>query len=175
MAITKQQKSEIIDKIKDIVTKGKSIIFVNFHGLTVAGVNELRRNLRAKGIGYYVAKKTLIRRAFEGSPITGTLPELDGEVAVAYLPTETGVEMGGDELSAVKEIYDFHKKNTGVIKIIGGVFEGAYSSAEQMLALAKIPGREVLLGQFVNVINSPIQGLVIALDAIAKKQEGITN
>lgn len=160
MAITKKQKSEIIDKVKEIITKGKSIVFVNFHGLTVAGVNELRRNLRAKGIGYYVAKKTLIKRAFDGSSITGILPELDGEVAVAY---------GEDDLAPVKEIYDFHKKNTEVIKIIGGVFEGAYADANKMLALAKIPGREVLLGQFVNVINSPIQGLVIALDAIAKK------
>ncbi|MCX6712374.1 MAG: 50S ribosomal protein L10 [Candidatus Vogelbacteria bacterium] len=172
MAITKKQKSEIIDKVKEIVAKGKSIVFVNFHGLTVAGVNELRRNLRAKGIGYYVAKKTLIKRAFAGSPITGTLPELDGEVAVAYLPDDS--QAGGDELSAVKEIYDFHKKNTEVLKIIGGVFGGAYAEAEKMLALAKIPSREVLLGQFVNVINSPIQGLVIALDAIAKKKEEVS-
>ena len=160
MAITKKQKSEIIDKVKEIVAKGKSIVFVNFHGLTVADVNELRRNLRAKGIGYYVAKKTLIKRAFDGSSIAGVLPELDGEVAVAY---------GEDDLAPVKEIYDFHKKNTEVIKIIGGVFEGAYADANKLLALAKIPSREVLLGQFVNVINSPIQGLVIALDAIAKK------
>ncbi|MFA5022945.1 MAG: 50S ribosomal protein L10 [Candidatus Paceibacterota bacterium] len=166
MAITKEQKSEIIAKVKEIVTKGKSIVFVNFHGLTVAGVNELRRNLRAKGIGYYVAKKTLIKRAFDGSPITGVLPELDGEVAVAY---------GEDALAPVKEIYDFHKKNAEVIKIIGGVFEGAYAAAEKMLALAKIPGREILLGQFVNVINSPIQGLVIALDALAKKKESGAN
>lgn len=170
MAITKKQKSEIIDKVKEIVTKGKSIVFVNFHGLTVAGVNELRRNLRSKGVGYYVAKKTLIKRAFAGSPITGVLPELEGEVAVAYLPSAAS----GNELSAVKEIYDFHKKNTGVIRIIGGVFEGAYADANKMLALAKIPGREVLLGQFVNVINSPIQGLVIALDAIAKKREEVS-
>ena len=173
MAINKEKKSEIIDKVKEIVTKGKSIVFVNFHGLTVAGVNELRRNLRAKGIGYYVAKKTLIKRAFAGSPITGDLPELDGEVAVAYLPNDS--QVGSDELSTVKEIYDFHKKNTEVIKIIGGVFEGAYAGAEQMLALAKIPGREVLLGQFVNVINSPIQGLVIALSAMAKKKEEVVS
>ncbi|MFA6253863.1 MAG: 50S ribosomal protein L10 [Candidatus Paceibacterota bacterium] len=166
MAITKKQKSEIIDKVKEIVKKGKTIVFVNFHGLTVAGVNELRRSLRAKGVGYYVAKKTLIKRAFDGSPITGALPELDGEVAVAY---------SEDALLPVKEIYDFHKKNTEVIKIIGGVFEGAYADMEKMLALAKIPSREVLLGQFVNVINSPIQGLVVALDAIAKQKEGITN
>lgn len=170
MAITKKQKSEIIDKVKEIVTKGKSIVFVNFHGLTVAGVNELRRNLRAKGVGYYVAKKTLIKRAFDGSPITGVLPELDGEVAVAYLSGQDGE----DVLSPVKEIYDFHKKNAEVVKIIGGVFEGAYADASKMLALAKIPGREILLGQFVNVINSPIQGLVIALDAIAKKKEEVS-
>ena len=170
MAITKEKKSEIIAKVKEIAAKGQSIVFVNFHGLTVAGVNELRRNLRAKGVGYYVAKKTLIRRAFDGAPVTGTLPELDGEVAVAYLPAETG----SDELLAVKEIYDFHKKNTEVLKIIGGVFEGAFASAEKMLALAKIPSREVLLGQFVNVINSPIQGLVIVLDAMAKKKEAVS-
>ncbi len=165
MAITKEKKSEIVDKIKEIVTKGKSIVFVNFHGLTVTGVNELRRNLRAKGVGYYVAKKTLIKRAFDGSPIEGSLPELDGEVAVAYLADQADEDL----LVPVKEIYDFHKKNTEVIKIIGGVFEGTYAGAEQMLALAKIPSREILLGQFANVINSPIQGLVMALDAIAKK------
>jgi large subunit ribosomal protein L10 len=172
MAITKKQKSEIIDKVKEIVAKGKSIVFVNFHGLTVAGINELRRNLRAKGVGYYVAKKTLIKRAFAEASITGALPELDGEVAVAYLSAQAG---GEDVLAPVKEIYDFHKKNTEVIKIIGGVFEGAYADVSQMLALAKIPSREVLLGQFVNVINSPIQGLVIAIDALAKKKESVTN
>lgn len=164
MAITKEKKSTIIAKVKEIVTKGKSIVFVNFHGLTVAGVNELRRNLRAKDIGYYVAKKTLIKRGFDGAPIEGSLPELDGEVAVVF---------GEDALAPVKEVYDFHKKNTEIIKIIGGVFEGAYADASKMLALAKIPGREILLGQFVNVVNSPIQGLVFALDAIAKKREEV--
>jgi len=171
MAITKEKKSEIIDKVKDIVAKGKSIVFVNFHGLTVAGVNELRRNLRAKGVGYYVAKKTLIRRAFDGAPFTGALPELDGEVAIAYLSGSADK----DVLDPVKGVYDFHKKNTEMIKIIGGVFEGTYAEAEKMLALAKIPGREALLGQLVNVINSPIQGLVMMLDAIAKQKEGVTN
>ena len=172
MAITKEKKSEIIDKIKEIMEKGKSIVFVNFHGLTVAGVNDLRRNLRAKGVGYYVAKKTLIKRAFADAPITGVLPELDGEVAVAYLSAPAG---GEDALAPVKEIYDFHQKNVEVIRIIGGVFEGAYAEAGKMLTLAKIPSREVLLGQFANLINSPIQGLVIALGAITKKKETIIN
>lgn len=161
MAINKDKKVEIIKKVEEIITKGKSLVFVNFHGLTVAGINNLRRNLQAKGLGYYVAKKTLIRRAFAGAKVEGEMPELDGEVAIAW---------GDDDLAPVKEIYDWHKKNQDVIKIIGGVFEGAFAPAEKMLTLAKIPSREVLLGQFVNIINSPIQGLVVALEAIAKKK-----
>jgi len=168
MAITKDKKVEISKKIKEIIAKGKSLVFVNFHGLTVAGINELRRKLRGQNIGYYVAKKTLIKRAFGEASFAGELPELGGEVAIAY---------GGEEdpLQPVKEIYDFHKKNAEVIKIIGGVFEGSYASAEKMLTLAKIPSRETLYAQFVNVINSPIQGLVMALDAIAKQKESISN
>ena len=162
MAITKDKKAEIIKKVEDIIKKGKTLVFVNFHGLTVAGINKLRRDLQAKGMGYYVAKKTLLRRAFSKTSIEGEIPELDGEVAIAW---------GDDPLEPIKEIYDFHKKNIEVIKIIGGVFEGAYAGADKMLVLAKIPGRETLYAQFVNVINSPIQGLVMALDAIAKKKE----
>lgn len=173
MAITKEKKSSIITRVKDIVSKGKTLVFVNFHGLTVAGVNDLRRLLREKGVGYYVAKKTLIKKAFAGASVEGSLPELEGEVAIAFLsggPTENE-----DILVPVKEVYGFHKKNAEVLKIIGGVFEGKFTDAGEMLALAKIPSREVLLGQLVNVINSPIQGLVIALDAIAKQKEGTVN
>ncbi|HRZ30470.1 MAG TPA: 50S ribosomal protein L10 [Candidatus Paceibacterota bacterium] len=165
MAITKEKKVEIVSKIEDIIKKGKSLVFVNFHGLTVAGVSELRRLLRAKDMGYYVAKKTLIRQAFKNAQVEGEMPELEGEVAIAY---------GEDALAPVKEVYDFHKKNVEVIKIIGGVFEGSFAPAEKMLTLAKIPAREILYAQFLNVINSPIQGLVIGLDAIAKKKEEVS-
>lgn len=166
MAISKDKKIGIVKKVEDIIKNGRSLVFVNFHGLTVAAVNELRRLLESKGMGYYVAKKTLIRRAFDGSPVSGELPALDGEVAIAW---------GDDALAPIKEVYDFHKKNAETIKIIGGVFDGAFAPAEQILALARIPAREVLYGQFVNVINSPIQGLVIALDAIAKQRSEVAN
>ncbi len=162
MAINKQKKIEIVDKLTELMDKAKTMVFVNFHGLTVAGVNTLRKNLRSKDVGYYVAKKTLIKRAFAKSSIAGEFPVLDGEVAVAF---------SEDPISSAKEIYEFQKKNAEVMKIIGGVFENKYMDGKLMLEIAKIPGREVLLGQFVNVINSPIQGLVIALDALAKKKE----
>jgi ribosomal protein L10 len=58
-----------------------------------------------------------------------------------------------------------------LLKIIGGVFGGKFVDGKTMLGIATIPSREILLGQFVNIINSPIQGLVMALDQIAKKHE----
>ena len=89
------------------------------------------------------------------------MPELTGEIAVAY---------GKDAILPAKEIYDFHKKNPGIVNIVGGIFEGKLANADFMLQIAKIPDRQTLYGMFVNVINSPIQGLVIAMDAIAKQK-----
>lgn len=161
MAISKQKKSEILEKLEKKVVKSNSIVFVNFHKLPVATSTEVRKNLRDGGVGYLVAKKTLIGRAFGASGIAGEMPALDGEIAVAY---------GDDLLAPAKGIYEFQKKNPELIKIVGGVFEGKYMDEAAMTVIAKIPPREVLLGQFVNVINSPIQGLVMALDAIAGKK-----
>lgn len=168
MAITKEKKSEIIDKLKSIANKGKTIVFVNFHGLTVSGVSELRQNLRQKEVGYYVAKKTLIKRTMDDAGFTGEMPELEGEIALAYLTNEAG-----DTLLPIKEIYDFQKKNTEVLKIVGGIYDGSFVDAEFVIQMAKIPNRETLYAQFVNLINSPIQGLVMALDQIAQKKEAV--
>lgn len=166
MAITKEKKSNIIDKLKSIAKKGKTIVFVNFHGLSVGGVNELRKNLREKTVGYYVAKKTLIKRAFGEAGFSGEIPELDGEIGLAYLSDESG-----DVLSPIKEVYNFQKKNTEVVKIAGGVYEEGFVSSEFVMQMAQIPNRETLYAQFVNLINSPIQGLAMALDQIAQKKE----
>jgi len=166
MAITKEKKSSIIEKLKSIAEKGKTIVFVNFHGLSVGGVDELRKSLREKTVGYYVAKKTLIKRALGEAGFSGEIPELDGEIGLAYLSDEEG-----DVLSPIKETYDFHKKNSEIMKIVGGVYEGGFVDADFVLQMAKIPNRETLYAQFVNLINSPIQGLVMALDQIAEKKE----
>ena len=58
-----------------------------------------------------------------------------------------------------------------VLALVGGMFEGAFLTAEKMIAIATIPPMGVLRGMFVNVINSPIQGLVMALDQISKKKQ----
>ena len=73
-------------------------------------------------------------------------------------------------IAPAREVFAFQKKYKDNLSIVGGIFDGKYMSKEEMMAIALIPSRETLYAQFVNVINSPIQGLVMALDAIAKKK-----
>lgn len=162
MALTKEKKIEVIEKLKKIVKSAKSLVFVNFHGLNVADVTSLRKVLRPLNIGYVVSKKTLLTRALSEIKMEGQLPELPGEIALAY---------GEDMLAPSREIYNFHKDHKEKIKIVGGVFDGKYMDAVSMLSIATIPGREVLLAQFVNLINSPIQRFAVALSEIAKKKQ----
>lgn len=162
MAITKAKKKEIVEKASDILEKGKSFVFVNFTKLQVNDGNAMRKELRGKGIGYFISKKTLLQRALSQAKVEGNLPALDGQIALAY---------GEDLLAPAREVYAFEKKLKDSIKIIGGIFEGGYFDREQMLSIATIPPQEVLRGQFVNIINSPIQRFVIALDQIAQKKQ----
>ncbi len=90
------------------------------------------------------------------------MPELPGELALAF---------GDDELSPARGIFDFQKKLEGRVNIMGGVFEGAYKTREEMTVIASIPPLDVLRGMFVNIINSPIQRFAVALDQIALKKE----
>ncbi|MFH1170595.1 MAG: 50S ribosomal protein L10 [Candidatus Vogelbacteria bacterium] len=170
MPIKKEKKVEIIKELGQKVGSSETVVFVNFHGLSVANATALRRQLRERGVGYTVAKKTLIRRAIEasGRAITGTLPNLDGEVALAYLTVADG-----DPIAPAKGIYEFSAKGGPAsggqgLKILGGVFQGAFAGAEMMMSIAAIPPRETLYAQLANLFNSPIQRLVVALDQISK-------
>jgi len=161
MALTKDKKKEVVEKVSDAVKKSKSVVFVNFHKLTVAKATKLRRALREAGVGYTVAKKTLARIALNNAKVEGTMPALDGEIAFAY----------SEDLTApAREVYKFQKEFKEGLSIVGGVFDGKYMDKVAMMEIASIPPTQVLRGQFVNIINSPIQGLVMALNAIAGKK-----
>ncbi len=162
MAITKQKKVEIVDKFKKAISDAVSLVFVNFHGLTVTDSTKLRKTLKAKSIGYTVGKKTLLKRAFADEKFEGELPVLDGEVALVY---------GNDPIEPAREIHAFQKEHKDRIKILGGVFEGKYVDAITMMGIATIPQREVLYGQLVGMFASPIRGFVVALSEIAKSRE----
>lgn len=159
MAISKDKKKEIVASFDSVVKDAESIVFVKFSSLNVADVNKLRRGLDQHGIGYKVGKKTLLKRVLDQKGFSGDMPDLPGEIAIAY---------GKDSIAPAREIYKFSKELKDAVSIVGGVFEGSYKSQSEMMAIATIPSIDVLRGMFVNVINSPIQRFAIALNEIAK-------
>jgi len=155
MAITRQKKEEILKNLKEKIVQAKSTIFVNFHGLNVADTNKLRRQLRSQNSNYTVAKKTLIRLALKDAQISGTQLELEGEVGMAY---------GGDQILPAKEISTFAKDHKETLKVIGGILDGRYIDQSEVLALAKIPSREIVLSKLVRSLMSPIQNLLCVMN-----------
>lgn len=160
MAITKAKKQDILAKLEGVKNDSDSIVFVSFRGMPVSDNTAMRAALREKGVGYFVAKKTLMKRAFDGA-FEGEMPSLEGEIAVAY---------SADAIAPAQNVKEFAEKYKENIAIAGGIFQGVYKSREEMTEIASIPSLQVLRGMFVNVINSPIQGLVIALNGIAEKK-----
>jgi large subunit ribosomal protein L10 len=160
MARTKEQKKEIIEKLEKIMDGAKSLVFVNVHGLQVSDSTIMRKALKADGVGLFVAKKTLTSRALASKKYEGTEPALTGEFALAY---------GADLTAPARGVFAFQNKFKDKVSIVGGVFEGKFMNKEEMTVIASIPSLKTLQGMFVNLINSPIQGFVMALDQIAKK------
>lgn len=150
--------------MKERLAGAKSIVFVNFKALSVAESKTLRRKLSAEQVGYFVAKKTLAKRVLNDLKASGGMPELPGELSIAY---------GADLLAPARETYAFQKtaRDKGSIAIMGGIFDGAYKTQEEMVEIARIPPLQVLRGQFVNLINSPIQRLAVVVEEIRKSKE----
>jgi large subunit ribosomal protein L10 len=161
MALTKEKKKEILTKLKDIFSNAESAVFVKFKGLNVLDTSQMRNALRAESVGYFVAKKTLIKRALQDTSIKGELPALPGEIAIAYSTDLTAPARG---------VFEFVKKFKENLAIAGGIFEGRYMNEIEMTEIASIPPLQTLYGMFVNIINSPIQRCAIALDQIAQSK-----
>lgn len=164
MALTKQKKEEVFGKVKDALVGANSVVFVHTKGLSVGDTQTMRNKLREEGVSYYVAKKTLIKRALEEKKYAGEQPSFEGELALVW---------GEDLVAPAREVQAFVKSTKAKVNIVGGVFEGRYMSAAEMTEIATIPSRLTLYAQFVNIINSPIQGMVMSLDQIAKKKEAV--
>ena len=160
MAITKAKKGEILAKLDKGLKGAETLVFVNFHGLPVGETTALRRKLREAGVSYYVAKKTLVRRALETMGIKGTQPALDGELGLAW---------SGDPVASAKGVFEFAKLHKEKMALLGGIYQGTYMSKEEITGLASIPSREALLGQFVGMLNESIAKVVRVVDMKAKQ------
>ena len=162
MAISKTKKNDIVQRVTEALKDANSVVFVQFSGLSVSDTSAMRKSFREEGIGYYVAKKTLIRLALGERGYAGEIPALPGEIAIAWSTT--------DAIAPARALYEQGKLKKDTLTIVGGVFENAFVDAEKMQAIAMIPSMPVLRGMFVNIINSPIQGLVMALDQIRESK-----
>ena len=162
MAVTRQIKEKALEKANKIFAYASSAVFVHFSGIEGEEVRNMRAKMKDEGVGYSVIKKTLIKRAAGDSKIAGELPVLEGEIALAYSEN--------DATAPARLVKEFAKSTGDKVEIVGGFFEGQFQDKAQMTEIANIPSLEVLRGMFVNVINSPIQRMAIALGQIAEKK-----
>ncbi len=161
MALSKDKKSELIDKYSDILDKAKTLVYVKFKGLNVKDTEALRKKLYAENISYSVVKKTLWDRALTSKKIEGEKPEVSEEVAVIA---------GEDLLAPARLAHDFSKEHKESFSIIGGIFDGIFKDQQSMMEIATIPSREVLISQIAFLFKSPMQRLAIGINEVAKKK-----
>lgn len=162
MAANVAAKEQVVEEIKDKFSRAKSIVLIDYRGLTVAEVTELRNRYRKEGVDFKVYKNTLINRAIEGMNYDGITPCLNGPTAVAF-----GYE---DAVAAAKVTYDFIKEvNKMEIKI--GIIDGAVTEKEAVQKIAALPSREVLLAKALGSLKAPISNFVYAINAIKEAKE----
>jgi large subunit ribosomal protein L10 len=158
MAITKQKKETILSKLEGVKGEAESIVFVKFNGMTVADTTAMRESLRQKGVGYFVAKKTLMKKTF-GPAFEGEIPQLDGEIAIAY---------STDAIEPAQSIKEFAAKFKDSLAIVGGIFQGVFKDKAEMTEIASIPPLQTLRGMFAQLVNSPRQRFAVVLSKVAE-------
>ncbi len=155
MPLTREQKSNILDDLTDKFGRAKAAILVDFNKLPVGKTMELRRNLKSIDAEYKVAKKTLVSRVLRFGKFEDA--DLDG------FKTQVGIVFSyADPVAAAQSVWKFSKVNDA-LKILGGFLGLHWLIKDSVVALAKLPPREILLGQVVRVVASPLSGLITVL------------
>lgn len=152
--ITKAKKAEIIDGLANRFMRQRIAIFSDFHGVSAAQSMILRRLLKKENAEYKVAKKTLVSRALDQAGAGLSVKDMKGELGVAF---------GYGDQAAPARILSKFSREIDTFKILGGLLDGKILSDKQVIALARLPGREVLLAQVVGALSAPLRGLAAAL------------
>ena len=160
------QKEQLVGQIVEKLQKAQSVIVFDYRGLTVAEVTALRAEMRKAGNEYVVVKNSMVERACEKIGLDESVKEmLKGPSAFAI-----GYD---DAVSPAKVLKDTVKK-LKKCEIKGGIVNGKVTDAAGIDALAELPPKEVLIARMLGSMMSPISGLAIVLDQIAKKNGGET-
>jgi large subunit ribosomal protein L10 len=155
MAKTRQAKEKVLSEVAAFLKKAKGLVFADYAGLTVKDMQELRRTLRSKGVSYEVVKKTILRRGLKEVGFDKVnVDNLKGMISVAVSES--------DEVEPAKQVMAFAKTHEK-FQVLGGILETNFVDAAKVKELAKLPGKQELLGQLVGTIAAPISGLVNVL------------
>ena len=159
MAISRAEKEARVDDLRSAFEGAASVILVDFKGLDVPQVTELRRSVRAAQGGYRVVKNSLARRAVDGTPFHVLADQFQGTTAAAY-----GSE---DPAGLAKALIEF-AKSAPALEIKAGVVEGRALDAKAVADLATLPGKPELQATLLRVLQAPMAQVVRVLSAVPR-------
>jgi len=151
MALTREKKEQVVKDLKEKIENQKTTVFVAIDGLKADQIFDLRRKLKDQDCLLNVSKKTLMDMVLKDSKIDVSVDELEGQIAFIF-----GFS---DEIAPAKIANNFSSDNEN-LKILGGIFENNYIDSEKVLALARIPSKEILLSKVVGSVKAPVSNFV---------------
>ncbi|EGO8695528.1 50S ribosomal protein L10 [Enterococcus faecalis] len=158
------KKETLVQAAAEKFESAASVVIVDYRGLTVEEVTNLRKQLRDAGVEIKVIKNSILSRAAKKVGLDGLDEVFTGPTAVAF---------SNDDVVAPAKIIDEFAKDAKALEIKGGVIEGKVSSVEQITALAKLPNREGLLSMLLSVLQAPVRNVAYAVKAVAEKNEEV--
>lgn len=160
--MTKNQKAKakIVAEIAEKIKKAKSVVFVDYRGISVAHVNQLRKTMRAAGMEYKVYKNNLVARALTDCGIKGLNDKLENTLAVAF--------SYNDETSNAKALADIMLKSKKM-EFKFGVLNGNAIDALEVKELATLTSKEAVISKLLYLLQYPLTKLAVGLSEIAKK------
>ncbi|MBJ8261545.1 50S ribosomal protein L10 [Staphylococcus pseudintermedius] len=157
-----EAKKQQVDVIADQLKGSVSTVVVDYRGLTVAEVTELRKQLREANVQYKVYKNTMLRRAAEKAGIEGLDEFLTGPTAVAFT-TE-------DVVAPAKVIAGFAKEHEA-LEIKSGIVEGSVITADEVKTVGSLPSHEGLVSMLLSVLQAPMRNFAYAVKAVGESKE----
>lgn len=154
-------KAPIVEEIKGYVSDAKSVVLVDYRGLTVEQDTRLRRELREAGVVYKVYKNTMLHLAFDGTDYAQLDKDLEGPTAIAF-----GIE---DETAPARILNKFAKE-AEALQIKSGIVDGEYYDQAGVKVLATIPSKDELISKLLGSLQSPITNFARVVKQIAEAQ-----
>lgn len=157
MALTKNQKQDVIQEVTDLLTNSKMTVVAKYQGTTVKALQTLRREARDNGTKVKVVKNRLLIQALKGND---TFKDVDTSALEGMLLYAFN---GEDEVAAAQILKKFAKQNPS-IEFVGAISaEGEFVDAASVKALADLPGKNQLIAGLLNTLNSPVRGVMSGL------------